>query len=750
MDSNKILRGKGQITLVDLTDNLQVEAYISTNLQRQVLYNPNNNVYLPNFSNTNMELMPEIIVTGSKENQIANAKSVTWKVKENSKGEWKPITTSLNYTIRNNNLIITSNVMKDFTTMLYAAEIEYELNNGDIITIYTDIELVKLSLGKDGTDGNDSITGVMSNDSMIFSSDSEGKTDSAPQVGKFSIYAGTNKITNNIHYSYEENPYLDLYIDTTGEYAISWKNDIDSIKKVNTEATFNALVIIGTNKVKITKSVSVGKVSLGSSGITYFLEPNSDIITIDKAGNLVPNTLIVKSKKRNGLNPEELFFSDFVVLYSEDNITFTELLRVEKTNSISIKVPQTATSIKINMYHTDTQTLLDSETIPILSYSYPKVDFFITTPMGEIILNHEGVLQAEAHLFENGKKVDILPKWYRRDSGKNAGWEYIQDTKILFASAEDINGSGVYKAEITYKGITYYDFVTFSDITDKYQLKILGATTFTQNRGVLDLIAKVYFDGEEIDKDGSKFLYFWTLYDSKGDKVSIGRTLSSKEIQLHKDEIKNIMDLECKIQTTNEVVLYQVNRSIKLGNLKNNFRALRDIKTKDLVEPYTTIRKISSLETSQITTLTRDISKLLSYNTILKRSLWIKDKTKNYTSLRNIVKIDKISNSTQRDISTTEIVNEALIRSLSKKDFYETKLIRIPSILDKGISYQTYREVSKKESISNQTLRDISNIDTVNNTLIREVITQGISWEDLSSYQWQDILESTWEEISKK
>lgn len=691
MDSNKILRGKGQITLVDLTDNLQVEAYISTNLQRQVLYNPNNNVYLPNFSNTNMELTPEIIITGSKENQIANAKSVTWKVKENSKGEWKTITTNLNYTIRNNNLIITSNVMKDFTTMLYAAEIEYELNNGDIITIYTDIELVKLSLGKDGADGNDSITGVMSNDSMIFSSDSEGKTDSAPQVGKFSIYVGTNKITNNIHYSYEENPYLDLYIDTTGEYAVTWKNDIDSIKKINAEATFNALVIIGTNKVEITKSVSVGKVSLGGSGVTYFLEPNSDIITIDKTGNLVPNTLEVKSKKREGLNPEELFFSDFVVLYSEDNITFTELLKVSKTNSISIKVPQTATSIKINMYHTDTQTLLDSETVPILSYSYPKVDFFITAPMGELILNHEGILQAESHLFENGREVDILPKWYRRDSGKETGWEYIRDTKVLFASAEDINGSGVYKAEITYKGVTYYDFVTFSDITDKYQLKILGATTFTQNRGILDLIAKVYFDEEEIDKDSSKFLYFWTLYDSEGDKVSIGRNLNTKEIQLHKDEIKNIMDLECSIQTTSEVVLYQVSRKITEGRLKNNF-----------------------------------------------------------ATLRNIVKIDKISNSTQRDIATTEIVNKALIRSLSKKDFYETKLIRIPGILDKGINYQTYREVSKKESIANQTLRDISNIDTVNNTLIREVITQGISWGDLSSYQWQDILETTWEEINKK
>lgn len=691
MDSNKILRGKGQITLVDLTDNLQVEAYISTNLQRQVLYNPNNNVYLPNFSNTNMELTPEIIITGSKENQIANAKSVTWKVKENSKGEWKTITTNLNYTIRNNNLIITSNVMEDFTAMLYAAEIEYELNNGDIITIYTDIELVKLSLGKDGADGNDSITGVMSNDSMIFSSDSEGKTGSATQVGKFSIYAGTNKITNNIHYSYEENPYLDLYIDTTGEYAVTWKNDVDSIKKINAEATFNALVIIGTNKVKITKSVSVGKVSLGSSGVTYFLDPNSDIITIDKTGNLVPNTLEVKSKKREGLNPEELFFSDFVVLYSEDNITFTELLKVSKTNSISIKVPQTATSIKINMYHTDTQTLLDSETVPILSYSYPKVDFFITAPMGELILNHGGILQAESHLFENGREVDILPKWYRRDSGKETGWEYIRDTKVLFVSAEDINGSGVYKAEITYKGITYYDFVTFSDITDKYQLKILGATTFTQNRGILDLIAKVYFDGEEIDKDGSKFLYFWTLYDSEGDKVLISRNLNTKEIQLHKDEIKNIMDLECRIQTTSEVVLYQVSRKITEGGLKNNF-----------------------------------------------------------ATLRNIVKIDKISNSTQRDIATTEIVNKALIRSLSKKDFYETKLIRIPCILDKGINYQTYREVSKKESIANQTLRDISNIDTINNTLIREVITQGISWGDLSSYQWQDILETTWEEINKK
>jgi hypothetical protein len=68
----------GQITLVDLNDAKSLSSYINSNQPRIQINNPDTGVLNPNWTSTAVVLTPELYVTGSVSNIIAEAKSVTW------------------------------------------------------------------------------------------------------------------------------------------------------------------------------------------------------------------------------------------------------------------------------------------------------------------------------------------------------------------------------------------------------------------------------------------------------------------------------------------------------------------------------------------------------------------------------------------------------------------------------------------------------------------------------------------------
>lgn len=135
---------------------------ISTSKARQIIYNPNNGTYNPDFSKEPMVLTPELYITGSSTNVIATAETVKWYVRPNTLGQRIPIENNDTYSIGNDfKLTISKNIMKDMLTMEFILEVIYKEPDSDFkTTIPHHMELVNISMGEDGIDGIDGLDGL--------------------------------------------------------------------------------------------------------------------------------------------------------------------------------------------------------------------------------------------------------------------------------------------------------------------------------------------------------------------------------------------------------------------------------------------------------------------------------------------------------------------------------------------------------------------------------------------------------------
>ena len=135
---------------------------VSTSKARQIIYNPNNGTYNPDFSKEPMVLTPELYITGSSTNVIATAETVKWYVRPNTLGQRIPIENNDTYKIGNDfKLTISKNIMKDMLTMEFILEVIYKEPDSDFrTTIPHHMELVNISMGEDGRDGIDGLDGL--------------------------------------------------------------------------------------------------------------------------------------------------------------------------------------------------------------------------------------------------------------------------------------------------------------------------------------------------------------------------------------------------------------------------------------------------------------------------------------------------------------------------------------------------------------------------------------------------------------
>lgn len=152
----RVKRGEAEQTIVDLTDNRKLIVTVSTSKSRQIIYNPNNGSYNPDFSKEPMVLTPELYITGSSTNVIATAETVKWYVRPNTLGQRIPIVNNDTYSIGNDfKLTISKNIMKDMLTMEFILEVIYKEPDSDFrTTIPHHMELINISMGETGAKGD--------------------------------------------------------------------------------------------------------------------------------------------------------------------------------------------------------------------------------------------------------------------------------------------------------------------------------------------------------------------------------------------------------------------------------------------------------------------------------------------------------------------------------------------------------------------------------------------------------------------
>ena len=66
-------KAQGQFTIIDYNDALTLTGYIGSNLAKTQMYNPDNNTYTPDWSDTNLVLTPSLYVIGTTTDQITSS-----------------------------------------------------------------------------------------------------------------------------------------------------------------------------------------------------------------------------------------------------------------------------------------------------------------------------------------------------------------------------------------------------------------------------------------------------------------------------------------------------------------------------------------------------------------------------------------------------------------------------------------------------------------------------------------------------
>lgn len=569
----------GQITLIDLNDSKQLVSYIGASQAKTVIYNPNNGVYTPNYANTNQVLTPQLFVAGTNQDLASQAKSTKWYYQTNSAGTLVEITESGGgYTLGTGSvktLTISSNVLASAVTMTYICEMVFtDPDTGFDVITKADIELVKVTNGQKGTDGQDgrnAIMAVLTNDSHVIPTDESGENGN---------YIGAN--TTIVVYEGATDVSSSWTASATASSGVTGTlNDKTyTVTDMATDTGYVDITVSRSGYASITKRFNLSKSKKGEDGTTpttYWLISSVPAIAKTKAGSLVPSKVTVSAKSQIGTGSPTAYSGRFRISESTDGTTFTAKYTSSSDQSSYEYTPSTTNikALKVELFLAgETSNLLDEQIIPVVtdgSDGRDGIDSVIATvwtPDGNMIKNHEGTLKATVTVYKGTTEVTPSAfKWYIQDptattssggdeDGGN-GWRLLTSTwnagvtgyttATITIPASAIAGVESFKCVAIYGGNKYEDVCTVIDVTEPIVVSIIGLNTFKNGQGESSYTAKLYRNGMEIDTSGTEFTYKWYLYKENGQLDTAFGTKTGKTITVNADDFFVRANLVCEV-----------------------------------------------------------------------------------------------------------------------------------------------------------------------------------------------------------
>jgi hypothetical protein len=587
----------GQMTLVDMNDSKQIVAYIGSSQQRQVIFNPNNNTYSPNYTSANQVLTPQLFIAGNSTDIASSAKSIRWFYQTNGTGNLTEITASgSGYTLGTGavkTLTISSNVLQSNTSMTYVAEIVYtDTDTGFDVLTKAEIELVKITNGSDGTDALNALAVVLSNEAHVIPANENGGGQNYANSGTtIRLYEGASELT----------------YDGVGTSNGTWKVvasgsgiTAGGVTDSGTFATIGNASTMGGDTAKITytitgKRADGGAISLtkeqtftkskqgisGSSPTAYTMISSADALQKNLSNVFTPTTITFTAKSQTGNDAIANYNARWVIEDTTDLSTWTVRTVAPTTDEATKTYTPSSTSIKavrVKMYMAGgTTTLLDEQTIPVVSDGATggkgdnSVIGVVWTPEGNTLKNSEGTLKAQMNVYNGTAEVTsgITYKWYIQDpdatassggdSDGGAGWRLLNSTynagvtnyttKEITIPASAIASVESFMCVATYGGKKYKDVCTVTDVTDPILVTVIGLNTFKNGQGTTELKAVLYRNGAEIDSAGSGYTYTWSLYNQNNVKITptYTATMTGKTITIDGRDVDGRANIICEV-----------------------------------------------------------------------------------------------------------------------------------------------------------------------------------------------------------
>lgn len=381
-----------QITLVDLNDAKSLSSYITTTQPKIQIYNPNNGSYTPDWSvlATNVVLTPELYVTGTVTDIIAEAKSITWY--ENGT-LLNPASLPAGYAIGAANpkaLTISQNKLSTSNTIAYTCEIVWtDTTFGADIPVKVEIEFAKVQSGQKGDSGIDALTAVVSNEAHTVPADLNGNVTSYAGSGTtISLYEGATALTYDgigtsngtwkivaAGTSITPGAVTDSGTFATVAVHSAMTADTATINYTITGKRGDGTAISLVKTQTITKAKTGATGATGASAISYWLTVGSDIIAKSISNIYSPTTVTINAFSKTGTNAEAAMNPYRLVI--EESIDGGTTWRTAHTDAdktaafVYTPTAQATAAInlaRIRLYATSAKTaILDEQLITILS-----------------------------------------------------------------------------------------------------------------------------------------------------------------------------------------------------------------------------------------------------------------------------------------------------------------------------------------------------------------------------------------------
>lgn len=356
---------------------------------------------------------------------------------------------------------------------------------------------------------------------------------------KNSTYVYTEKsndsIVPNLEVAFKSKEWLDVK-----EGRLKVDNDLadESIGEKDLTGTLSgkdALVVI---KAIVPKGISleIKNDSLGTNGATYWATDNTG------TGELKTYAYVVEKVKNvdGGLGYVTTGTTQATTSWSIINYEIYDITGKFSTDYLEGATHIGTATAKIG---TDLDSIKDYKWSNIKGES--SLSLSIITPNGTNIRNDSENITLEYVSFYEGAKVQPdRVNWYYVKSNEKVS---ITKENIANIKPDIVDNSLIVYLEVMYRGVRYFDSVTINDISDPYQIMILGVSTFRNGVGSNSYTAKVYRQGVEVDLQGNDFIYVWEMYDTMGNKIT-NFSREGKSILVNADEIDNTVSLNCTVR----------------------------------------------------------------------------------------------------------------------------------------------------------------------------------------------------------
>lgn len=583
----------GQITLVDLTDSINLQGFLTSSQSKMQFADKDGNNHNPNWGSNNVVITAELNEVGKAGNLINNAmvQNIKWYYKLGTGARTEITATGNGFTLgatatKSPTLTITANKMtKASPTLTIECEINYKYNASFPVQTYKlsiDYSLaIQGNTGNAGATGSTGITTLLSKENANIPCNQSGTPNSGWQTlteSEVIVYQGASKLTavatGTANASLSAKQFkitlgsgtgcTGELVGTTGSPAVHNKFRLSAVS-----ADTGVLPVTITLKDEkgaiqtITKNFTFVKSKAGANAKNLVLTSSGDVFTLnDKKTTATPGSITLTA------TPQNLGSSTYTWTYGVNGAAPTTALSgTGATQTITWGSGSFVKSSKSVTYKVTCDGVSQTITLAAVSDGYSPVLADATTPNGYIFRNEEiPSLDCKLTLYRNGAPLTsgVAYKWYvaspeatddQADVG--AGWAAITDsagnvtgaiTQTLTVYSNTVLNVETFKCRATYDGSKYYGTVSLMDLTDPFTTEMYcpKGTTFKNGVGSTTITCKVYQNGTEVDTDGTKYNYNWVLYDKNGSQVS-GKSWATKTVTINASDITETGTVRCVV-----------------------------------------------------------------------------------------------------------------------------------------------------------------------------------------------------------